>query len=253
VIPAFPAPVRALGIPTFPMPPVVPQAAVLTGATTGIVGTDDLGPTVPTTGNTPVSGTAGAEPTPRLLISMEPSGIPVRAAPPGAMGNVEVGVDDDAMLLEPEPHMPDVPDVSSIPEDVDVPSGIVICDDVDVPGVVAGSVVAAVGIAVLPVVAAVAGAAVPAGVPPPSKLAVDPNIPEDEVPTVEHVVPPLVIVPVVGIEIVPVTLPVGAGLTPSDVISVESSGIPVPPTDPPPIPSGEVAASEGIAASGSST
>jgi len=58
---------------------------------------------------------------------------------------------------------------------------------------------------------------------------------------------------VVGIAIVPVTPPVGAGLTPSDVTSVEPSGIPVVPTDPlAPIPSGEVAPSEGTAVSGSS-
>jgi hypothetical protein len=54
--------------------------------------------------------------------------------------------------------------------------------------------------------------------------------------------------------IVPVTLPVGAGLTPDDVISVESIGIPAGPTDPPAlIPSGEVMPSEGMAVNGSST
>jgi hypothetical protein len=47
---------------------------------------------------------------------------------------------------------------------------------------------------------------------------------------------------------------VGAGLTPVDVISVESIGIPAGPTDPPAlIPRGEVVPSEGIAVSGSST
>jgi hypothetical protein len=66
-------------------------------------------------------------------------------------------------------------------------------------------------------------------------------------------VPLLVIVPLVGIAIVPVTPPVGAGLTPRDVTSVAPSGIPVVPTDPlEPIPSGEVAPSEGTAVSGSS-
>jgi hypothetical protein len=128
-------------------------------------------------GNTPVVGTAGAELTPRLPISIEPNGIPVRAPPPGAVGDVDVdvGVDDETVLLEPEPHIPDIPDVSSIPEDVDIPNGTDICDDVDVPGIVVGSVVVAVGsvpvapdVAMLPVVAAVAGAAVPGAVPPPS-------------------------------------------------------------------------------------
>jgi hypothetical protein len=52
---------------------------------------------------------------------------------------------------------------------------------------------------------------------------------------------------------VPVTPPVGAGLTPSDGASVAPSGIPVMPTDPlASIPSGEVAPSEGTAVSGSS-
>jgi hypothetical protein len=67
-------------------------------------------------------------------------------------------------------------------------------------------------------------------------------------------VPLVVIAPLVGIAIVPVTLPVGAGLTPSDVISVASIGIPAAPTDPPGlIPRGEVVPSDGIAVSGSTT
>jgi len=82
---------------------------------------------------------------------------------------------------------------------------------------------------------------------------VDPYVPDGKTPAVEHVVPPPVIAPVLGIAIVPVTLVVGAGLTPSDMSSVASSGIPVAPTDPSgPIPSGEVAPSEGVAVSGSS-
>jgi len=258
VTPASPAPAAvALPIPALPtVVPVVPHVAVLAvaGERVGIVGANERGPTVPVMGNTPVVGTAGAELIPRLLISIEPNGIPVRAPPPGVVGNVDVdvGVDDEAMLLEPEPHIPDIPDVPSIPKDVDVPNGTDICDDVDDPGVAVGSVVAALGaVAVVPVVAAVAGVVVPAAVPPPSKLAVDPNIPDDEVPTVEHDV---AIAPVVGIAIVPVTPPVGAGLTPSVVISLASIGIPAAPTDPPGlIPRGEVVPSEGIAVSGSST
>jgi hypothetical protein len=215
---------------------------VVTGETVGLVGANELGPTVPVMGNTPGVGTAGAELTPRLIISVESNGIPVRAPPPVMVGDAEVGVDDEAMLLEPEPHIPDIPEVS-IPEVVDVPDGTDICEVVDVPGVAVGSVVAAV-----------AGVAVPAAIPPPSKAAVDPNIPDDEVPTVEHDVPLLVIAPVLGIAIVPVTATVGAGLTPSDVISVAPIGIPVAPTDPPaPIPSGEVTPSEGAAVSGSAT
>jgi hypothetical protein len=160
------------GARVFPeMFPLVAAVTMGAGAMVGIVGTNELGPTVPTTGKTPIVGTAGAEPTPRLLISVEPNGIPVRAAPPGVVGNVDVdvGVDDEAMLLEPEPHVPDIPDVSSIPEDVDIPDETDISDDVDVPGVAVGSVVAAVGsVPIVPAVAAVAGAAVPGAAPPPS-------------------------------------------------------------------------------------
>jgi hypothetical protein len=236
--------------------PLVAAATAGAGAMVGSVGTDELGPTVPTMGNTPVVGTAGAEPTPRLLISVESNGIPGRGRPPGVMGNVgaDVGADDEAMLLEPEPHIPDIPDVSSIPEEVDVPDATVISDDVDVPGVAVGSVVAAVGSIVAKLPAAVAGAAIPGAVPPPSKLADDPNMVDGDSPAVEHVVPLVVITPLVGSPIVPVTLPVGAGLTPGELISVEPIGIPAGPTDPPAlIPRGEVVPSEGNAVRGSST
>jgi len=167
-IPAFPAPtVPALPIPALPMPPVAEHVAVLAVADeiVGIVGTVELGPTVPTIGNTPVVGTAGAELTPRFVISIESNGIPVRATPPGVVGNVDVdvGVDDEAMLLEPEPHIPDIPDVSSIPEDVDIPDVADIPDDVDVP-----DVAVVPDIEVVPVVAAVAGGVLPDAVPPPS-------------------------------------------------------------------------------------
>jgi hypothetical protein len=125
------------------------------------------------------------------------------------------------MLLEPEPHIPDIPAVSIIPEVVDIPDVADIPDDV-------------------PDVAPVAGVAVPIAVPPPSKVAVDPNIPDGEVPAVEHVVP------LPGIAIVPVEV-VGNGLTPGDASSVEPNGIPVGETDEPDvIPSGEVAPMLGV-------
>jgi hypothetical protein len=208
----------------------------------GIVGSTTPGPTVPTTGDTVGVGTAGVLLTPRLPISVEPNGIPVRLTPPGAIGDVDVGVDDAATLLEPEPHIPDIPAVSNVPEVVDtpdVPKGseeFEIPDDADDPDIV-----------VLPditplAVPAVAGAPVPIPIPPPSKLVVDPNIVDGDVPTVEHAVPLLVL----GIAIVPVT-PVGAGLSPPEMISVDPSGIPVGPTDVPgPAPSGEVTPSVGV-------
>jgi hypothetical protein len=66
-------------------------------------------------------GTAAAELTPRLPISVDPKGIPVRALPPGVVGDVDVGVDDAATLLEPEPHLPDKPGVFTVAEVVGVP------------------------------------------------------------------------------------------------------------------------------------
>jgi hypothetical protein len=111
------------------------------GKTVGTVGTGDVARAL---GNTPTVGIAGAELTPRLPISMAPNGIPVRVPPP-VVGDMDVGVDDEAMLLDPEPHIPDDPDVSSIPDVADIPD-----------------------VAVLPAAAAVAGAEVPAAVPPPS-------------------------------------------------------------------------------------
>jgi len=135
---------------------LVVDETVAGDATGGIVGIGELGPTV---GDTPVVGTNGAELTPRLLISIEPNGIPARAPPLGVVDEVEVGFDDAATLLEPEPHVPDNPDVSSIPEDVDTPDVAEIADDVDIPDV-----------PMVPDVAPVAGVAVPVAIaiPPPS-------------------------------------------------------------------------------------
>jgi len=198
----------------------VVEEAVDGDVTAGIVGTV---PTAPTVGDTPIVGTAAAELTPRLPISVDPIGIPVRAPPPGAVD--DVGVDDEVTLLEPEPHIPDDPEVSSIPEVVDVPDVADIPDEADIPDV-----------------AAEAGAALPTAIPPPSKLAVDPNIDDGEVPKVEHVVP------LPGIAMEPVA-PVGAGLTPGDAISVEPRGMPVWETaEPVPMPSGEVAPMVGVGA-----
>ena len=192
--------------------------------TVGIVGTNDA---VPIVGNTLIVGTAAAELTPRLPISKDPIGIPVRAPPPGVVGDVEVGV-EEAMLLEPEPHIPDMPEASSIPDVVDIPDVAEIPDDVDIAGEVD-----------IPDIAAVAGAAVPGATPPPSKLVVDPNIVDGAVPNVAHVAP------LPGIVVAPVTM--GPGLIPGDAISVEPSGMPVGETvEPVVMPSGEVAPMVGV-------
>jgi hypothetical protein len=190
----------------------------------GMVGRTTVDPTEPTVGDTPSVGTVAGELTPRFPISMDPNGIPVRATPPGV-----VGVVDAVTLLEPEPHIPDMPEVCIISEVTDAPDVAEIADDVDSPGEV-----------VIPDVAAVAGV-VPVAIPPPSKLVVDPNIDDGAVPRVEHAVL------LFGMEIVPVASP-GAGLTPGDTISVEPSGMPVGETGEPVVamPSGEVAARVGV-------
>jgi hypothetical protein len=235
--PAVPSPAK------FPRPglPRVLHAGLLdvvvTAESVGVVGITGGGPAVLTVGNTLGTGTAGVEPTPRLLISKDPNGIPVRAPPPGAVGEVDVGTDDAARLLEPEPHIPDIPDVSSVPEDPKFIGSSVVTDVAGGVDIVDGS-----DIAPVPEFAAVAGIVVPIPIPPPSKLALEPNISAGGVAIVEHAV----LVVAVGIVIVPVT-PVGSGLTPGEVISVEPSGIPVgEPAEPIATPSGEVAPTMGV-------
>jgi hypothetical protein len=159
-------------------------------------------------GSADVIGTAAPPLTPRPAISVDASGIPVLATPPATSGEVDVGVEDDARLPEPAPHIPDNPEVSGMPE---VAATAV---DVEIPDVA------------------------PSGMPPPSKLAVDPNMAEGALPSVEHIAP-------LGAAIVPVA-PEGSGLRPEEVISVEPNGIPTGATAaagpmPTPMPSGEVA------------
>jgi hypothetical protein len=53
---------------------------------------------------------------------------------PVVAGGVDVGLDDAAMLLEPEPHIPVNPDVSCVAEDMASPDVGEIAVDVDIPG-----------------------------------------------------------------------------------------------------------------------
>lgn len=116
-----------------------------------------------TVGDTVGVETAGAALTPRFPTSADPNGIPVRT---GALvvGCVDIGADDAATLLEPEPHIPVKPEVSSIPEDVDNPDVGEIAVDVDIPDDVVPDG------ATPPDVAAVSGVMVPVAnaIPPPS-------------------------------------------------------------------------------------
>jgi hypothetical protein len=90
-------------------------------------------------------GTTSNGLTPALPISTEPNGIPVRAAPPGEVG--DVAADDEALLLELVPHVPEV----AAPPGNDVP--------------------------------------VPTPSPPPSKVVLEPDIPDAGIPLTKHVVP----------------------------------------------------------------
>lgn len=105
-----------------------PGAAIEAAAdgvvTVGRVGMAD--PMPPVRDLTVGVGTSAAELTPRLPISVEPKGTPTLGLPPGVVAAVELGLDDAAMLLAPEPHMPDMPAVSSVPELVDIPALAVI-------------------------------------------------------------------------------------------------------------------------------
>ena len=102
--------------------------------TAGIIGTDGVElPTLAAVGDTLVVGAAAVGLTPTLPISVEPSGTPARVAPLAVVGDIEVGDDDAAMLPEPEPHIPDNPDVSSMPGDVDTPDVAEIAVEVDIP------------------------------------------------------------------------------------------------------------------------
>jgi hypothetical protein len=109
-------------------------------------------PTVPVIGDTLGVGTVAQEVTPRLLISVESSGIPERA--PGVVDDAEVGVDDEVAMLEPEPHIPDEPAVAVIPEIADNP------EVADIPDAAWAAEVTGAG-------DAVAGGTVPLSVTPP--------------------------------------------------------------------------------------
>jgi hypothetical protein len=144
-------------------------------------------------------------------------------------GAVDVGLDDAAMLLEPEPHIPVNPDVASIPEVVVTPDVADILEEVDIPDDVDR----------LPGVAAAAGVVAPVAIPPPSYVVGEPNVPNGDVATVEHAAPLLAF----GTVIVPVT-PLGTVLPAVDA----ASGNPFGPIDSlGATPSEEVAPSEGIA------
>ncbi|MFZ2105335.1 MAG: hypothetical protein WAV18_08110 [Roseiarcus sp.] len=130
----------------------------------GIVGETEV-PMAPIVEGTLAAGLGIGGLTPRLPIWMDPNGTPVRGSPPGAVGDVDIGVDDEARLPEPEPHIPDNPDVSGIPEVVDIPDVAESPDDIDVPDIGVPEIDIPAGV---PDVAPVEGGAAPITIPPPS-------------------------------------------------------------------------------------
>lgn len=139
--------------------------AIEAGAVAGAVTVGTVGAMLPVTSGAAGAGSSVAELTPRLPISVESSGMPVLGLPPGVVGAVELGLEDAAKLLEPEPHMPDMPAVSSVPDVVDIPEPGVIVDIDEVAAIPDDiSIEAAVFPAALP--AAVVDPAI--AIPPPS-------------------------------------------------------------------------------------
>lgn len=109
-------------------------------------------------------GTAAIELTPRLPISIDPSGIPARGMPPVVVG--EIGVDEAVMLFEPEPHIADIPAVSIAPESDMAPVLCVMPEVIDMPEVAGTADV--LDMATSPAELAVAGVDVAIDNPPPS-------------------------------------------------------------------------------------
>lgn len=134
--------------------------------TVGTAGATAVGSTLPEKGDTVGVGTGAAELTPRLVISVEPSGMPTGLLPELVDEDVDMGVEDELTLVEPEPHIPDMPDVSMIPDAVAIPELCSMPDVVDRAEVVETEAEPGVPVAVEPDMAPVAGVA--AAIPPPS-------------------------------------------------------------------------------------
>ena len=130
--------------------------------TTGIVG----GGVATTPGTvTGIVGISAPELTPRLPISTEPNGTPVRGLPPVTVG--DVGVEDAVRLPEPEPHIPDIPAVSIVPE-ADTVELCIIPEVIDIPEVAEIPDDMPGDVPVPPDVAPVAGIEFATDIPPPS-------------------------------------------------------------------------------------
>ena len=152
----------------------VGSGAVATGVA-GIAGGAIPGPTVLTNGDKLGVGIVAQEPTPRLAISQEASGIPVLGLPPGVVGAVDVGADGDVGgPFDAKLHIPETPTVSveevvDIPEVGNIPGSVDVMDGDGIPAIwVLPDVAMLLVIVPMPAVAAVAVVADPIAIPPPS-------------------------------------------------------------------------------------
>jgi hypothetical protein len=134
--------------------------------TVGTAGAIAVGSTLPEKGDAVGVGTGAAELTPRLVISVESSGMPTGLLPELVDEDVDIGVEDELTLVEPEPHIPDIPDVSMIPDAVAIPELCSMPDVVDRAEVAEREAEPGVPVAVVPDMAPVAGVA--GVIPPPS-------------------------------------------------------------------------------------
>ena len=152
----------------------VGSGAVTTGAA-GIAGGATPGPAMLANGDKLGVGIVAQEPTPRLAISQEASGIPVRGLPPGVVGAVDIGADGDiGGPFDAKLHIPETPTVSveevvDIPEVGNIPGSIDVRDGDGMPAIsVLPDVAMVLVIVPMPAVAAVAVVVDPIAIPPPS-------------------------------------------------------------------------------------
>jgi hypothetical protein len=152
----------------------VGSGAVVTGVA-GIAGGAAPGPAMLANGDKLGVGIVAQEPTPRLAISQEASGIPVLGLPPGVVGAVDIGADGDiGGPFDAKLHIPETPTVSveevvDIPEVGNIPGSVDVRDGDGIPAIsVLPDVAMLLVIVPMPAVAAVAVVADPIAIPPPS-------------------------------------------------------------------------------------
>jgi hypothetical protein len=157
------------------LPGIVVVAVKVGSDAAGMAGGATPGPAMLANGDKLGVGIVAQEPTPRLAISQEASGIPVRGLPPGVVGAVDIGADGDiGGPFDAKLHIPETPTVSveevvDSPEVGNIPGSIDVRDGDGMPAIsVLPDVAMVLVIVPMPAVAAVAVVADPIAIPPPS-------------------------------------------------------------------------------------